>query len=187
MRRPRLPIVAMTANAMAGDRERCVDAGMDDYIAKPLDIGQLTDVLKRWLERPDGDAAVATRGGEGREEMVAVSDERPALDQKVLTDLREVVEEEFGTILRGFIDHAPVLQADLDAGLAGGDIAALVRPAHSLKSSSANVGALRLSELSRTVEHAARQGDMENAAQGVVAIRSELPRVLAALEPLAVA
>jgi len=110
---------------------------------------------------------------------------RQILDQKVLHDLREVVEEEFGNILRGFIDHAPVLQADLDAGLAGGDITALVRPAHSLKSSSANVGALRLSELARTVEHAARQGDMETSAQGVVGIRSELSRVLAALQPLA--
>jgi HPt (histidine-containing phosphotransfer) domain-containing protein len=110
----------------------------------------------------------------------------PVLDQKVLTDLREVVEEEFGPILRGFIDHAPTLQGELDAGLAAGDVAALVRPAHSLKSSSANVGAMRLSDLARNLEHAARQGDMEGAAQGVVAIRAELPQVIAALRPLAV-
>jgi signal transduction histidine kinase/CheY-like chemotaxis protein/HPt (histidine-containing phosphotransfer) domain-containing protein len=187
MRRPRLPIVAMTANAMAGDQERCVDAGMDGYIAKPLDIGQLTEVLRRWLQGPDRNPGMVTPSGKGTDRASAGGGERPVLDQKVLTDLREVVEEEFGTILRGFIDHAPVLQADLDAGLEAGDVAALVRPAHSLKSSSANVGALRLSELSRTVEHAARQGDMENAAQGVVAIRSELPRVVAALQPLAAA
>jgi CheY-like chemotaxis protein len=185
MRRPRLPIVAMTANAMAGDRERCVDAGMDDYLPKPLDIGQLTEVLKRWMRTGDGagssSPAVAVPSGE----VMAASEDRTVLDQKVLNDLREVVEEEFGTILRGFIDHAPVLQVDLDAGLATGDVTALVRPAHSLKSSSANVGAMRLSELARTVEHAARQGEMETSAQGVVAIRSELPRVLAALQPLA--
>ena len=187
MRRPRLPIVAMTANAMAGDRERCVDAGMDDYLPKPLDIGQLTEVLKRWMRTGDGagssSPAVAVPSGE----VMATSEDRTVLDQKVLNDLREVVEEEFGTILRGFIDHAPVLQVDLDAGLATGDITALVRPAHSLKSSSANVGAMRLSELARTVEHAARQGDMETAAQGVVAVRAELPQVLAALRPLAAA
>jgi signal transduction histidine kinase/CheY-like chemotaxis protein/HPt (histidine-containing phosphotransfer) domain-containing protein len=182
MRRPRLPIVAMTANAMAGDRDRCVEAGMDDYIAKPLDIGQLTEILRRWLRVGEGAGAsspgAAVAAG-------APADASSVLDQKVLHDLREVVEDELGAILRGFIDHAPVLQADLDAGLAGGDVTALVRPAHSLKSSSANVGAMRLSELARTVEHAARQGDMETSAQGVVAIRSELPRVLAALQPLA--
>jgi CheY-like chemotaxis protein/HPt (histidine-containing phosphotransfer) domain-containing protein len=187
MRRPRLPIVAMTANAMAGDRERCVDAGMDDYIAKPLDTRQLTEVLKRWLKTEGPADAVSAGVAVEAREVAMAGDDRPVLDQKVLHDLREVVEEEFGAILRGFIDHVPVLQVDLDAGLAAGDVAALVRPAHSLKSSSANVGALRLSELARTVEHAARQGDMETAAQGVVAIRAELPQVLQALGPLAAA
>ena len=185
MRRPRLPIVAMTANAMAGDRERCVEAGMDDYLPKPLDIGQLKEVLKRWLRAGEGTGAPSGEAAVAQGEVNAAVEHRAILDQKVLHDLREVVEEEFANILRGFIDHAPVLQADLDAGLAGGDITALVRPAHSLKSSSANVGALRLSELARTVEHAARQGDMETSAQGVVGIRSELSRVLAALQPLA--
>jgi signal transduction histidine kinase/CheY-like chemotaxis protein/HPt (histidine-containing phosphotransfer) domain-containing protein len=185
MRRPRLPIVAMTANAMAGDRERCVDAGMDDYLAKPLDIAQLSEVLKRWL-RPGEAAATPGSGAGSPGAAVTVAGEgAPVLDQKVLTDLREVVEEEFAPILRGFIDHAPVLQGELDAGLAAGDVAALVRPAHSLKSSSANVGAMRLSDLARNLEHAARQGDMEGAAQGVVAIRAELPQVIAALRPLA--
>ena len=189
MRRPRLPIVAMTANAMAGDRERCIDAGMDDYVAKPLDSGQLTDVLQRWIKISDSAAAplAAVSGPGAAGEMGVTRDERQVLDQRVLSDLRDVVEEEFGAILRGFIDHAPVLQRELDAGLAAGDIVQLVRPAHSLKSSSANVGALRLSELARTVEHAAREGDMETAAQGVVGIRGELPQVLAALQPLAAA
>ncbi len=109
------------------------------------------------------------------------------IDRGVLDNLREVVEDEFGKILQGFIDHVPVLQGELDEGLASGDVARLVRPAHSLKSSSANVGAMRLSGLARTVEHASREGDMETAAQGVVAIRTELPQVIAALRPLATA
>ena len=189
MRRPRLPIIAMTANAMAGDRERCIEAGMDDYIAKPLHLGQLTETLARWLKTGDGKGASAAAGSAAEEggKVVAVSEERPVLDRKILHDLREVVEEEFGAILRGFIDHAPTLQDELDAGLAAGDVVRLVRPAHSLKSSSANVGAMRLSELARNVEHAAREGDMENAARGVVSIRGELPQVLAALQSLAAA
>ena len=189
-RRRRLPIVAMTANAMAGDRERCFEAGMDDYLAKPLDLGQLAEVLTKWVKAPGTvgpESAEAAVGAAGVDPAVTAGEGSKMLDQGVLDNLREVVEEEFGPILQGFIDHAPVLQGELDRGLATGDIARLVRPAHSLKSSSANVGAMRLSELARTVEHASREGDMEAAAQGVVAIRGELPQVLAALQPLATA
>jgi len=186
MRRPRLPIVAMTANAMAGDRERCFEAGMDDYLPKPLDLGQLKEVVARWL-KDRGDAGAPVEGGAAAPSAAGPEEGSAMIDRGVLDNLREVVEDEFGKILQGFIDHVPVLQGELDEGLASGDVARLVRPAHSLKSSSANVGAMRLSGLARTVEHASREGDMETAAQGVVAIRTELPQVIAALRPLATA
>jgi signal transduction histidine kinase/CheY-like chemotaxis protein/HPt (histidine-containing phosphotransfer) domain-containing protein len=186
--RPRLPIVAMTANAMAGDREKCIEAGMDDYLAKPLDVRQLRDALERWLafrrrqsadkelgppER-EGTAAAVVGGGRQRGQTM--------LDMQVVGELRDIMEEEFPAIIRGYIEHAPTLMRELDDGVAAADAGRLVRPAHSLKSSSANVGAKHLADLSQSVEHAAREGDFATAASGVAALRSEMGQVLRELQ-----
>ncbi len=181
MKRARLPIVAMTANAMAGDREKCFDAGMDDYLAKPLDVAQLREVLAKWLVP-----------GQTRTPPQALPNPTPqpmpkqetVLDAKVLKELRDVVEEDFPAIIRGFVGHAPTLMRELDEGLARDDVARLVRPAHSLKSSSATVGAMAVSELAKTVEHAAREGDMGAASRGVVEMRVALADALRELEAL---
>jgi signal transduction histidine kinase/CheY-like chemotaxis protein/HPt (histidine-containing phosphotransfer) domain-containing protein len=180
MKRSRLPIVAMTANAMAGDREKCFDAGMDDYLPKPLDVGQLREVLARWLGQP----AVPSPEGLARPPVRPQPLEGEVLDAKVLKDLRDVVEEDFPAIIRGFVGHAPTLMRELDEGLAANDVARLVRPAHSLKSSSASVGALQVSELAKTIEHAAREEDMGTASRGVKEIRVALADALRELEAL---
>jgi CheY-like chemotaxis protein/HPt (histidine-containing phosphotransfer) domain-containing protein len=181
MKRARLPIVAMTANAMAGDRERCFEAGMDDYLAKPLDIAQLREVLAKWLV-PDQTRASPQAPPKPTPEPAP--QEETVLDTKVLKNLRDAVEEDFPAIIRGFVGHAPTLMRELDEGLAANDVARLVRPAHSLKSSSASVGALRVSELAKTVEHSAREGDMGTASRGVVEMRVALADALRELEAL---
>ncbi len=181
MKRARLPIVAMTANAMAGDRERCFEAGMDDYLAKPLDVAQLREVLAKWLV-PDQTRAPPQAPPKPTPEPAP--QEETVLDTKVLKNLRDAVEEDFPAIIRGFVGHAPTLMRELDEGLAANDVARLVRPAHSLKSSSASVGALRVSELAKTVEHSAREGDMGTASRGVVEMRVALADALRELEAL---
>ncbi len=104
------------------------------------------------------------------------------LDMNVVDELRDIMEEEFPAIIRGYIEHAPTLMRELDEGVAMADAGRLVRPAHSLKSSSANVGASHLAELSQAVEHAAREGDFATAAGGVASLRSELGQVVQELE-----
>ncbi|MCU0765758.1 MAG: ATP-binding protein [Gammaproteobacteria bacterium] len=181
-RRPRLPIVAMTANAMAGDREKCFDAGMDEYLPKPLDIGQLREVLGRWLGQPGANALSAARAEAPAQPP---PQEATVIDSKVIEDLRAVVEEDFAPIIRGFLGHAPTLMRELDEGLALDDVTRLVRPAHSLKSSSASVGALQVSALAKTIEHSAREGDMGSASGAVVELRAALSEALRELEALA--
>jgi signal transduction histidine kinase/CheY-like chemotaxis protein len=179
-RGPRMPIVAMTANAMAGDREKCFDAGMDDYLPKPLDIGQLREVLARWLGQPPAAEAPAVPAGATCARQSP--QEAGVLDRRVLEDLRAVVEEEFSSIIQGFVGHAPTLMRELDEGLAADDVDRLVRPAHSLKSSSASVGAMQVAGLAKTVEHSARNGDMVTASRGVLELRTALAEALRELQ-----
>ena len=110
--------------------------------------------------------------------------ESTVLDAKVLQELRDVVEEDFPGIIRGFVAHAPTLMRELDEGLEANDVGRLVRPAHSLKSSSASVGAMRVAELAKTIEHAAREADMATASHGVLKLRTELAEALEELEAL---
>ncbi|MBX9965238.1 MAG: response regulator [Burkholderiales bacterium] len=155
------PIVALTANAMEGDRERCVAAGMDDYLAKPFRREQLLAMLRRYLRSED----VATPEPPTPEEPSAATD----FDRKALDNLRLV--ERGGApglvvkVIETYIASARDLVESLGRSLAAGDLKELHRAAHTLKSSSANVGAMALSALAKQLESEAaaqRTGSAED-------------------------
>ncbi|WP_299347133.1 ATP-binding protein [uncultured Pseudoxanthomonas sp.] len=187
----RLPIVAMTANAMAGDRQRCLDAGMDDYLAKPVSREQLEGCLHRWL--PDRmnfvlrNAALVTNA-EPAIPAPAVSTARapapsfPVLDQTMLEELREIAGDETTRIISIFLEDAPRLIGTLEKAAAVPDLDAMRDAAHTLKSSSANVGAMALSAAAKRVELGARARKLERPAVAVALVIAEYARARMALQ-----
>jgi two-component system, sensor histidine kinase and response regulator len=152
------PIVAMTANALEGDHERCLAAGMDDYLTKPLRAEELDAVLARWVtgarapEQPPGaGAADGERTGEPPQFVV---------DTEVLDRLRrEVGDAVVAELLDTFRRHTPERLAALRAAVRARDPAAVGRQAHSLAGSGAAVGAARLTALSAEIQRVAEGGE----------------------------
>ncbi len=172
--RARLPIVAMTANAMQGDRERCLQAGMDDYVAKPVKRDSLTATLLRWLADPIW---------QGEPQMDRASETSPErmLDMSALEQLIELFDGDATDVIESYLsDSASQLDVMTNA-LNEGDDAVLARAAHSLKSSSRSLGALVVGELAEQIEMSAQTAASSGA---VNALLPQLRRALSQVEPL---
>jgi CheY-like chemotaxis protein len=191
---PHTPVVALTANAMQGDRERCLVAGADDYLSKPFSPKDLGRLLEKWLPHTGSrDAAAAGQAG------VPVAENAPAdpgsgqgvasfaaaIDQSVLDIIRDLEDEDdpdmLAEILGLYLGKAPELLQALEAAVAGKDAESLRIAAHTLKSSSANVGARTLADLCRELEELGRTGSLDNAASKLSLLYDEYRRVDAAL------
>jgi len=151
--RKRTPIIAVTADAMAGEEERCKAAGMDDYLSKPVGLESLRAVMKRWLpDKPD--TAVTPEKKETK-----VASDTPAIDPSVLDPWVENDDAARRSILRRFSETVSASSHDIEQAMACGDLATLQSAAHRLRSGALAVGARLLSTSAAALETAAKTGD----------------------------
>jgi len=184
-----LPVIAMTANVMDSDRQRCLEAGMNDHIAKPIDPDKLWQTLLRWIP-PQADVLPAApvqsisvpdavSGGDALVIPVGIS----GLDTQA--GLRRVMGKKalYLSMLKRFVAGQKSLVVDLGAALDGDDLATVERLAHTTKGTAGSIGAGEVQALAAEIELAAHQGESRDAVLArVQAISAPLAALICALE-----
>ncbi len=173
-----IPIVALTANALEAERGHCYQAGMDDFVAKPLRFGDLTAVVKRYIRHVD----VTSEPESG--EAAAPAAEQPVIDLEQYESMSQIMADDFHVLLEAFALSVTELLAQWPGAMASDNRRELTRIAHSIKSAGNNIGAARLSGIAARLEKGAMNLTRDELASGGERLEREFRIAEAALKHL---
>jgi PAS domain S-box-containing protein len=181
-----VPIIAMTAHAMQGDRQRCLKAGMNDYITKPVDPAALAEALERWLPKEGKDKYSKTEEDEHpitntqhptNESLDVGHSKLPVFDKAGMLDRMMGDDDLARMVIETFLDDAPKQIEALRGFLSAGDVSGTERQAHTIKGAAANIGGEVLRALAFKMEKTARAGNLDE-------VRDCLPEMITQFELL---
>ncbi|MGC2300550.1 MAG: PAS domain S-box protein [Acidobacteriaceae bacterium] len=173
---PHIPIVALTASAMAPDRDRCLAEGMDGYLSKPVELPRLAKVVARWVQQSSSEGSASALQQAVAAPAIRVFDSASLL-RRLMNDRELAV-----VVLDAFLEDSPHQIEQLHDRLAQQDLAGVSLHAHTLKGAAANVGGEALRRAARALEQAAAAGDLSAVSSALPALEMKLLELKHAIE-----
>jgi two-component system sensor histidine kinase/response regulator len=184
----RLPIIALTANAMQGDEQKCLCAGMNGFLAKPFTLAQLHGLLARWLPHTSTAPTLEVTLRRTDASSETMPPDSGAINMRQLETLREIGSRAGKDLVTGllhrFLEAADGRMSEIETAISERDGQRLGRAAHALKSSTANLGAEALSGCYRQLEHLGREGRIEEAGALLANLRREHERAVSRIHQI---
>ncbi|WP_447969454.1 response regulator [Nitrospira sp. M1] len=190
---PHIPIIAMTANTMNGDREQCLEAGMDDFLPKPISLETLDDMLRRWTnqEHPRPASTGTAQETESTHSMspppiTSDTEKQSSVDMHILDELRTLGGEDdpnfLASVIEQFLEDIPRHLEDIRTAIEHHDADSLMKAAHAFKGSCRNVGAKPLADACFALEQVGREGRTEGTLPLLTQLETEELRVQSILQ-----